>query len=426
MKKYLTKLAALVLAAGALAGALGTTAFANFGAGAAAVVNAEGTLIKTGIFGKKLSFCDTDFKQGLAVSDFDSITVTRLPSSTEGVLMLGGRRVTAGAKIRRKNIGALVFIPTSAEVAKSSFSFTLSPYADGRELTYVLKFTDKINYEPEIDAASSASLTTQRDIAIFGKMEATDKENDEISYIVVSYPEHGTLTLDEAGGGSFRYTPLAGYVGEDEFRYVARDEWGNYSRLATMTVTVGERLSEVVYTDMKDSPEYNAAVTLSAMGIMSGRIIGDGTYFMPNEEVTRAEFVSMLMKTLGIRADSTVTSTYFDDNDEIPTALIGYVGTAQRAGFITGSFEGGRLLFKPNESISVYEAAATMARVLGDELKSEAADATLSGDIPVWARDDVWALSAAGVLGAEYDDIRRDDVVTRRDCAAYFYKLLQM
>lgn len=421
MKKALT--AILVIAT--VISAVGTLAVsADFGSGVE-VMTSEGELIKTGLFGKKIVFSDTDIKQGLAISDFDSITVTKLPKSTEGTLMLAGRRVGEGSVIRRKNIGALVFIPASKDVKESSFSFTVKPYADNNDITFKLRFTDKINYEPKIEDASPTSLMTQRDIASYGKMKATDAEGDKISFIVVSYPEYGTLELLDKASGEFRYTPTKEYVGEDSFSYVARDEWGNFSTLATMTVSVAERKSEVVYQDMKGEKEYNAAVTLSAMGIMSGKIIGDGTYFLPEEEVTKAEFVAMLMKTLGIKADSTLTASYFDDNDKIPPALVSYVATAQKAGYITGSFEKGKLVFKPDEPITSYEAAGIMKNVLGKSATVES-DALSDSAIPVWAREDVYLMCSLGIFDTEFENIEKDDVITKRECAAYLFRILSM
>ncbi len=422
MKKTLiivSAIMALILTFGAV------TVFADFGSATEVIANGE-NLIKTGIFGKKLSFSDTDFKQGLAISDFDSIKITKIPKSTEGTLMLAGRRVGEGTTIRRKNIGALVFIPTSAEVEKSSFSFTISPYADGQEIDFILRFTDKINYEPEIDSAAPTSLTTQRDIAIFGKLSAKDREGDKIEYIIIEYPENGSLSFKNRENGEFCYTPHPEFLGDDSFSYVARDEWGNYSKLSYMTLSVSERMSDVVFLDMTGTPEYNASVALSAMGIMNGRVIGDGTYFEPDKRVSRAEFVTMLMKTMGIRADSTLTETYFDDNDEIPEALVSYMATAQRAGFIIGKFEDGKLNFHPNDDISVYDAASIIRRALGDKANIELPVFSGESTIPVWAREDVYIMCELGIYDKEYSEVTKEDSVSRRECAAYLYRIINM
>ena len=425
MKKNKRKILALALGVITVLGVFcGVEASASFGAGIE-VMAKNTNLIKTGLFGKKIVFSDTDFKQGLAITDFDSITVTKIPSSTEGTLMLAGRRVSEGMKIRRKNIASLVFIPTDKDVAESSFKFKISPYADENEIEFKLKFTDKINYEPELDDASPTSILTQRDITIYGKMKASDKEGDEICYMVVKYPENGTLEVLDEKTGEFRYTPSLSFVGEDEFSYVARDAWGNFSELGTVSVSVSERLSEIEYRDMKNSESYNAAVALTAMGIMDGKMIGDGVYFMPESGVSRAEFVSMLMKALDIKADSTITESFFDDNDSIPKGLVSYVGTAERIGLITGKFDNGKLIFAPNENITSYEAANMVMKAIGDELEISV-PTYLESEIPVWARSDTFALCSLGIIDKDFSEIKKDSLLTKEECAALLYKLIQM
>ncbi len=420
-KKILTLALALITVFGAV---FAVEASASFGAGVEVMANAA-NLTKTGLFGKKLVFSDTDFKQGLAITDFDSVTITKIPSSREGTLLLAGRRVAEGMKIRRKNIGSLVFIPTDKEVKESKFYFKISPYADENEIEFKLKFTDKINYEPQLEETSPTSILTQRDITIFGKMNATDKEGDEISYMVVAYPKYGTLEVLDEKSGEFRYTPHNGYVGEDEFCFVARDSWGNFSTPGKFNVNVTERLSEIEYRDMKNNESYNAAVALTAMGIMDGKILGDGVYFMPEANVTRAEFVSMLMKALDIKADTTITESFFDDNASIPKGLVSYVGTAERIGLVTGKFKDGKLLFSPNESITSYEAASIVRRALGDKIEHDV-PSNLESELPVWAREDAYILCSLGLFDKDFSEMKKDDLMTKEECSMLLYKLIGM
>ena len=53
---------------------------ASFGSGVA-VVASEAKIIKTGIYGQKIVFSDLDFKQGLAITDFDKIEIKKIPLS---------------------------------------------------------------------------------------------------------------------------------------------------------------------------------------------------------------------------------------------------------------------------------------------------------------------------------------------------------
>ena len=273
-----------------------TLSVAAYLGNAAEVVASDVTVIKTALRGKKVCFSDTDIKSALAVADFDTVTLTKLPSSTEGTLMLGGRRVSEGKSIKRKNIASLVFIPASDAVDEARFSVKIDGYCGGAEIECILKFIDKVNYAPSTTADESAAvLKTQEEICVHGQMAATDPEGDEIEYIVVKYPTHGMLCIT-GSEGEFVYTPTDGFVGGDSFVYVARDEYGNYSATCKVSISITGRMSEVEYADMTGAKEYNAAIAMSALGIMDGRLVGDRRYFEPESTVTRAEFVTMAMK----------------------------------------------------------------------------------------------------------------------------------
>ncbi|MBO5879439.1 MAG: S-layer homology domain-containing protein [Clostridia bacterium] len=397
-------------------------ASASFGSGVAVLAN-ETKIIKSGIYGQKIVFSDLDFKQGLSITDFDKIEIKSIPLSTEGTLLLAGRKVKEGTVIKRKNIGALVFIPASKEVSECKFIFTTEAFGEGAPVEFVIRYTDKVNYAPEIDDSKTASLNTQRNISLYGKMSATDKDGDDIEYIIVSYPKVGTLKIIDSENGEYFYTPPAEYSGSDSFSYVARDEWGNFSSLAKVKIEVTERMSEVVYVDMQTHPQYNAAVALTAMGIMDGKIIGEGTYFIPDQTVTRAEFLTMALKAASIKGDQSTSKSYFDDNDEIPSPLLPYVKAAANLGIISGEFKGGKLLFRPNDAITKYEAAMIISALVGN-VDTETVNFSSDSTVPVWARDDVAAVCAVGIFS--YDDISANAKLslTKAESAEYLYNMI--
>lgn len=391
-----------------------------------AVIAEDVKLVKSGLLGQKLTFSDTDFKTALNVSSFDKITLTSIPSSSEGTLTLAGRRVGEGQVISRRNVASLSFIPSSKSVAECKFKFTVDNYAGGNEIECILKFTDKVNYAPkaESDTGGTVSVWTQRDISVFGKMEASDPEGDALEFIIVDYPDAGSVTLLDKSIGEFRYTPSTEYTGEDRFTYVVRDEWGNFSEPASVSVRVARRQSEVVYTDMSELPEYNAAVVMTALGVMSGTTVGDEMHFNPEGTVTRAEFVAMALKCAGIRRDTTLTETFFDDNGEIPEPLVGYVATAQRLGIVNGYFNGRELLFRPNDAITRCEAAIIISSLVEAE---ELEDTLVFADIdtvPVWARESVKSMYTLGVFSTKDGYINPDEAVSRADAASCLYNMM--
>ena len=404
----------------------GVAASASFGSGVTAVAT-DVSLIKSGLYGRKITFSDADFKQGLCITDFKRVTITELPDSSAGTLMIAGRRATEGISIKRKNLPSLVFIPASKEISEASFKFKIDEYAGGEELTFKLRFTDKINYEPILPESNEPCLNekTQREISVFGRMEATDSEGDGLEFMIVSYPENGALTVLDKTSGKYLYTPDDDFVGKDSFVYVARDEWGNFSEIAEVSITVGKRMSEVKYVDMQNRPEYSAAVAMTAMGIMGGKVIGDGVYFNPDETVTKAEFVAMTLKVLGMTPNA-AAETYFDDNADIPSPLVGYVAAAQRMGAINGSFEDGKLLFKPNDEITKYEAAMIMAKLIETDAEVDLPVFKDESDIPCYARADVYAMCSVGVFEYTDNTVNATAAVTRADAARYLYKLISL
>ena len=303
MKKYVSLIVALSVIISILCfGAV--EAYAFFGLGVRVMAGSV-NMIKTGLVGQKISFTDGDFKSAMALTDFDTITITEIPSSTEGTLLLYGRRVGRGRVIKRKNLNTLVFIPASDAVTECSFKFIVDGYAGGSEIECILKFIDKVNYAPEAlgDSMGASIIQTQQSISVYGNLEATDPEGDNLEFIIVTYPKNGRLSLTGDNDGGYCYTPGGKYTGNDKFTYVVRDEYGNYSRPMTVNVKISDRMCDTVYRDMAERAEYNAAVAMTAMGVMSGRQVGDDLYFEPDEMVTRAEFVAMAMKCMGIRAD---------------------------------------------------------------------------------------------------------------------------
>ena len=421
LKKFLS---VFILASLLIGSVFAVAASAGFGSGIA-VAAAETKIIKSQVYGKKIVFSDLDFKQGLAITDFDKIEITKIPLSTEGTLLLAGRRVKEGTVIKRKNIGALVFVPADKNLEECKFSFTTEDFAEGAEVDFIIKYTDKVNYAPEIDESVSASVSTQREISVYGQMSARDKEGDAVEYIVVSYPKSGVLRITDKENGEYVYTPPESFTGSDSFSYVARDEWGNYSKLCKVKIEVDERMSEVVYSDMTEHKDYNAAVALTAMGVMSGKLFGDDSYFMPEESVSRAEFLTMAMKCAGISPDKSSSASYFDDNAEISEGHLPYVKAAAKLGIINGEFKSGKLLFRPNDEITKYEAASILSKLMNMSGVEASVTFTDSNSIPVWARDGLSKLCAMGIISYEGETANATATLTKADAAEYLYNMLK-
>ena len=416
MKKR-TKIIVCIIAASLCIGMGTLISSADFGIGVQ-VMAEDAKLIKTGLAGKRMVFSELDFKSAMNIADFESITITEVPSSTDGTLTYGGRRVIAGRVVKRKNIGLLSFIPASTSVSEARFTFTLEPSSSGAKVECIMKFVDKVNYAPKTDDTSVAH--TQSEIEYFGRLEAHDPEGDALEFMVVTYPKNGELTLDK--DGKYSYMPRGEFVGKDKFTFVVRDSFGNFSEPMSVSIKVSERMCDTVFVDMIGRSEYNGAVAMAAMGIMNGKILGNDIYFEADKTVTRAEFIAMAMRALGIKVDTTLTKSFFDDDGDIPKSLQGYVATAARLGAARGDFVDGKLMFYPNEEITNYEVAeiiTCLAGISGGEEKGEFED---SEGVPVWARESVSMMFTLGVFDVE--DTAPDAMATRAAVADYLYKMM--
>ena len=421
------KIICLALAAAALTGAVSVIADAALLSPAVSVIAEDAEMIKTGLVGTDIKFTDGDFKRALGISDFKSVKIISLPSSNEGTLYLGSRRVSAGQTIKRRNIGALYFRAADSTVSECSFLFTCDSLAGGAEIPCTLKFIEEINRAPAAGNADAAiSVWTQMDISYHGEMVGTDPEGDELVYMIIRYPEKGMLTVADNTSGKFVYSPSDGYTGSDSFTYVVRDEYGNYSKPQEVSVKVIKRESNVTYVDMENNPAYNAAVVMTAKKIMTGSLLGDDMYFDPDDTVTRAEFTAMALKALGISPMGSAAVTYFDDDDEIPSSLKGYVCAAQRLGVINGSFKDGELVFEPNREITRPEAASIITKLIDADIPDETYVFSDSDSIPSWAVGAVGAMYSLGIFNVTDGAIGASSDVTRADCAGMLMRIMEL
>lgn len=386
----------------------------------------ESSLIKAGLRGEEIRFCETDFKQALGLTKISSVTMLTLPPATDGTLKLNGTPIESGKTLSRAEIGGLTFTPAGDELDATKFSFCVNTDAGTTALNCTIRIADRINYAPSVrEDKATLYVQTQKNIAVYGQMRATDPEGDGLNYFVISYPKKGTLSVLDRETGEFRYAPRAGMTGRDSFTFVARDAYGNYSYPATVSLSVGENGGLASYADMKENEAHHAALVLAEQKIMLGTLVGDGMYFDPDGTLSRGEFLVMAMKAAGVAPAAGVDATWFDDDAAIADPIKPYVATAQLYGYVNGSFDGTGLYFYPNEKITRAEAAVilyNLAEVSTPTVLPVFADAS---DVPVWARVPAAALCEAGILSTDGGNLRADDDLTRAECAAALYAMMQ-
>ena len=389
-------------------------------------ISSQINMVKSGLVYGHIPFVSADFDRALGLNKVKSITVTSLPEIYEGTLMLGSINVSEGQIISRANMNLLKFVPAQGGEYDSSFTFNAGSSHDTQ---CVLRMISAAHFAPTVTLGSAVSVWTQRDISSFGVMTATDPEDDKLTFEITNSPKKGMITVIDAHHGDFKYTPYADCTGSDRFTYVARDEYGNYSEEATVTVKIVKPEADIVFTDMdKDNDwAYNAALVMTARGIMPASQFNGEYTFSPSATVTRSEFLVMVMTALGADSIPTVAQTPFADDGEISAESKGYAASALRLGIIKGDVTQSGTFFHPNAPITRAEAAVILNNIIGAAVPTSAPAFADMTDIPVWAQNSLYALNDLGILkGTGSNTISPKSTLTKAQTAQIIFKMLEI
>ena len=127
-----------------------------------------------------------------------------------------------------------------------------------------------------------------------------------------------------------------------------------------MTITILKPSDAKQYQDTIGSDCRFAAEWMRHTGIFSGENLAEKPCFGPEKEVTRGEFVTMLVKTLDVPVDEGLVYTGY--TDEVPTWLQPYLAAAVRSG-LTAGLENPEV-FGAGEVITTAEASLMVANGL--------------------------------------------------------------
>lgn len=273
-------------------------------------------------------FSAEDFSGDTAIA---GICITDLPEGDLGAVMLGSRVLRPGD------------ILTADQVAQMTFSPALTEADQAAQVGYLPIFEDHVaepsamtigirGKEDQAPVAEDSAIETYKNLPNTAKLKVTDPEGQPMTFTVTRSPKRGDVTISE--DGSFTYTPKKNKVGVDSFTYTATDPAGKVSREATVTITILKPTDSAQYTDTVGKDCRFAAEWMRSTGIFVGETVAETTCFSPSKEVTRGEFVTMLVKALDIPIDEELTYTGY--TDEIPQWLQPYLAAAMRSGLTAG------------------------------------------------------------------------------------------
>lgn len=324
--------------------------------------------------------------------------------------MLGSRALRPGDVLTLDQAAALTFSPARTE-EDGSVQVSYLPIGSsgtGPEATMTIGIRGRENLPP---VAQDSALETYKNLEAQGNLKASDPEGEEMTFTVTREPRRGSVTVNP--DGSFLYTPKHNKVGVDSFVYTAADPAGKTSREATVTITILKPTEAAQYTDTLGRDCRFAAEWMKNTGVFVGETVGDQSCFSPERQVSRGEFVTMLVKALDIPTDEEVVYTGYED--QIPKWLQPYLAAAVRSG-ITAGLER-QETFAPEEPITGAEAAVMLENCLD---LTQSAPAMAGSEAPEWAAEALEALAQNGMeLGAE-------EVLTRGQAAQLLYRAHQL
>lgn len=180
----------------------------------------------------------------------------------------------------------------------------------------------------------------------------------------------------------------------------------------------------VIYLDTKNHWAEDVISSMSRQNILAG--YPDGT-FRPNEQVTRAQFASMLVRTLKL-VESPAGAAKF--HDVSPGAWYsGTIGAAVEAKLVAGYSEH---TFAPNDLITREQMAVMIARALsGGKIPYDPEDKTLEHysdlqDISLWARPSISLMVNYGITrGREINQFNPQGKASRAESAVALQRMLQ-
>ena len=194
-------------------------------------------ITKAGTEDTSISFTATDFTSKFTDVDgsLTKIKITSLPA--DGTLYLNSTAITLNQEINYTDFANIKFTPAANWNGSTSFNWNGS---DGT--TYAASSAAvNITISPVNDAPATINdvNTTFVGMMVNGNVLTNDSDPEGNTLTVNTTPSinpsHGSVTLN--ANGTYIYTPVAGYTGEDSFSYQVCDN-GTPSACATASVTI--------------------------------------------------------------------------------------------------------------------------------------------------------------------------------------------
>lgn len=337
--------------------------------------------------------------------------------------MLDNLYVVANQVIYREDFDLLRLVSKS-ETPAATFKF--KPNDMEYEIECSLIALEEKNLAPSGGGGASISASTIKNVECSGTLLGSDPEGEEMIFEITKQPKKGLVSLTNAKTGDYLYTPYENKRGRDSFSYRVRDSHGNYSPECEVEIKIERKKSSFVFNDVENSDLW-AVISVCESGIMEPTVNADKTLsFNPDKEITREEFIYLVMRTLVSKDSPTVERTRFADDSEITPKYKGYLESAFSLGIIEGTREADGVHIRPKESVTLAEGAVIINNVINRKTDTSLTVFEDFSEIPDWARDDIDALCSAGIIKKDEGKISPNAPLTRAQVAQIIMALIKL
>nr|WP_121271456.1 Ig-like domain-containing protein [Pedobacter schmidteae] len=138
--------------------------------------------------------------------------------------------------IKVNSDGTITYTPNQGYTGTDEFTYTVTDkngqVSNPAKVTLTVVPTKPV----AIDDAAETQWNTEVKIPLLGNDKTDGAAFDKGTVEITAQPKHGTIKVNP--DGTVTYLPNSGYTGTDTFKYRVKDEYGNWTDVATVTLNV--------------------------------------------------------------------------------------------------------------------------------------------------------------------------------------------
>lgn len=251
------------------------------------------------------------------------------------------------------------------------------------------------------------------------RAEVLDKDIRDVEYDI----SNGSITVEKAGNGGSGGSGGGGGGGGGSVKPPVKEEEKEETEPVTPAEpeTEDKPVTSVKFSDVKENDWYYDYVTeLAEKGIVSGD--GNGG-FAPNDNVTREQFLKMIIEATDIEANES-ENTFADVADDWYKP---YVLTAKNLGIVNGVTD---TMFGIGQKITRQDMAVMITRTiekLGITIEENEVDSFADNHkVTDYATEAVEYMKSIGLIEGYNNEYRPQDNLTRAEAAKVISELLKL